>query len=46
MTGRLVWQGRTAVDGRSELPAELLGNGVHVVRISDGIRSVSAPFAR
>lgn len=46
MTGRAVWQGRTAVDGRAEVPTAYLGAGAYVLRVSDGTRALSAPFVR
>jgi hypothetical protein len=46
MTGRLVWQGRTEVDGRAEVPTAYLGAGAYVLRVSDGARALSAPFVR
>ena len=46
MTGRLVWQGRVESEGRSYVPLSLLGNGAYVLRVSDDVRSESAPFVR
>lgn len=46
MTGRAVWQGRTEVDGRAEVPTAYLGAGAYVLRVSDGTRALSAPFVR
>lgn len=46
MTGRVVWQGRTAVDGRTDVPFAGLSGGAYVLRVSDGTRSASAPFVR
>lgn len=46
MTGRAVWQGRTEVDGRIEVPTVYLVAGAYVLRVSDGTRALSAPFVR
>lgn len=46
MTGRLVWQGRTDMEGRSYVPLAELSTGAYVLRVSDDVRSESAPFVR
>ncbi len=46
MTGRLVWQGRVEMEGRAYVPTSFLGSGAYVLRLSDAVRSESAPFVR
>lgn len=46
MTGRLVWQDRTDMEGRSYVPLTELGTGAYVLRVSDDVRSESASFVR
>lgn len=46
MTGRVVWRGRTETDSRSDVPFGTLSGGAYVLRVSDGVRSASAPFVR
>jgi hypothetical protein len=46
MTGRLVWQGRVQIEGRTVVPLSSLSPGTYVLRISSDARSESAPFVR
>ena len=46
MTGRVVWKGRVEMEGRSYVPTSALGTGAYVLRVSDAMRSESAPFVR
>ena len=46
MTGRLVWQGRVEMEGRAYVPTSYLESGAYVLRLSDFMRSESAPFVR
>ncbi len=46
MTGRIVWRGRVETEGRSYVPFDAIGSGAYLLRISDDLRSESAPFVR